>query len=100
MPQGPSLDCTIKYYNRTLSAEGVLRESHYTDKMLRRPGHVWAFRVLPEHPDVSNTHDEHIHAHFNHVLVPRHISFDGKQTAIEFIDTPEKQVISIERPEY
>lgn len=99
-PQGPSLDLSVKYYNRTLSPEGVLRESHFEEKMIRRPGHVWVYRVLPAHAEVPHEHEEHLHSHFNHAVVPRHITFDGKQTAISFVDSREKFVVSIERTEY
>jgi hypothetical protein len=99
-PQGSSLDMTIRYYNRTLSPEGVLRESRFEENMIRRPGHVWAYRVLPAHATVSHEHEDHLHSHFNHVVVPRHITFDGRQTAIDFVDANEKIVVTIEKTEY
>jgi hypothetical protein len=100
VPEGPSLDFTVKYYNRVLSPEGVLRESHYEEKMMRRPGNVWAYRVLPAHAKIYHEHEEHLHSHFNHVVVPRHITFDGHHAAIDFVDANEKIVVSIEPTEF
>lgn len=95
---GPALDCTISHYNRILTAEGVLRESHYSETMLRRPGHVWVSRVLPANiPQVEEAED---HKHFNHSTLPHHITLQGKQPAIEFIDPHEKYRINVEAAEY
>lgn len=98
--QGPSLDFTVKYYNRVLSPEGVLRESHYEENTVRRAGHVWTYRVLPKQAIVAPDHEEHLHSHFNHAVIPRHITFNGKQTAIYFVDANEKYVVTIEPTEY
>ncbi len=97
---GPSLDLNVKYYNRILNPEGVLRESHYEEKIVRRPGHVWTYRILPKHMDVVPTNDEHLHAHFNYVVVPRHITFNEQQTTVAFVDEQEHYVVNIEPPEY
>lgn len=96
----PALDFTIKYYNRVLTPEGVLRESRYDEQAVRRPGHIWTARVLPPHAGQDHEHDVHDHKHFNHVVVPRHVAFDGKQLSVEFIDTHEKYVVNIDPVEY
>ena len=36
----PDLDLAITYYSKTLTPDGVTRESRYQETMLRRPGHL------------------------------------------------------------
>jgi hypothetical protein len=103
IPQGPSLDLKIKYYDRTLTAEGVLRESHFEETMLRRPGHVWTARVLPAFATKqlsAHTHEEHEEKHFNPVALPRHVALNGNEIKLEFVDRSKKEVINIVASEY
>ena len=112
--QGPDLDLSIVYTTRVQTPEGVLRESRYTEKMIRRSGHVWTERVVPK---TASTHEalhrhdkaapaasvgpaEHAHRHFNHVLLPRHVFNTGEQLRLEFVDFREREVISISPSEY
>ncbi|MFZ6744773.1 hypothetical protein ACO0LC_16245 [Undibacterium sp. JH2W] len=111
----PDLNLRIQYFSKVLTPEGVTREARYEEAMLRRPGHVWVTRSLPEnigalqddHQDqgkdkkkVSLNAKEEQHKHFNHVLIPRHIFMDGNKPRIEFINAPEKEVIAIPPSEY
>lgn len=103
----PALDLSIVYYDRALTSDGVLRESRYEETMMRRPGHVWVARVLPKWAEkalVAHEHkehgDEHDHKHFNHVSLPRHISQDGGQVRVEYVDHANKQVINIVATEF
>ncbi|TAJ79411.1 MAG: hypothetical protein EPO42_06270 [Gallionellaceae bacterium] len=104
MPQGPALNLSIKYYDKALTAEGVLRESHFEETMLRRPGHVWVMRVLPPATPGSHTHHEHEaseeHKHFNPVFLPRHVSMDGSNLKLEYVDRSKKEVINIVATEF
>jgi hypothetical protein len=111
---GPDLDLSITHYTRIQTPEGVLRESRYEEKMVRRPGHVWTERVVPETASTQQAihrHDksgpaasaglaEHAHRHFNHVLLPRHVSSTGDQLRLEFVDFHEREVITIAPSEY
>lgn len=112
----PDLDLQISYYSRVLTAEGVSREARYQDKMLRRTGHVWLERIVPQaiaHQD----HDEHAagvkkvshtqqneklteHKHFNPVLIPRHVQLENGKARIEFIDKSEKMTVSVPPSEF
>lgn len=112
--KGPDLDLSLHHYTRILTAEGVLRESRYEEKMMRRDGHVWVQRVLPVNPpghEGSHQHksptagkmpqkDEHGHRHFNHVLLPRHVFHTGSELRLEFVNLREREVISITPSEY
>lgn len=97
----PELDLTIKYFNRELTPEGVLRESSYEEKMLRRNGHVWSYRVLPGKTAENDTaHPNHEHKDFNYIVLPRHVKFDGNKVSVEFINAHDRQVINIVPTEY
>lgn len=97
----PDLDLTIKYFNRELTTEGVLRESSYQENMLRRSGHVWSHRVLPGTIIANDSaHPNHEHKDFNYIVLPRHVRFDGKKVTVEFINSHDRQVINIVPTEY
>jgi len=97
----PDVDLTIKYFTRELSSEGVLRENSYEEKMIRRSGHVWSYRVLPGRVAESDTkHPNHEHKDFNYIVLPRHVKFDGNKVSVEFINAHDRQVINIVPTEY
>ena len=87
-----------------MTAEGVLRESHFEEIMMRRPGHVWVMRVLPKNTKAeqgAHAHDdEHEHKHFNPVLLPRHVALEGSNLKIEYIDRDKKELVNIVATEY
>lgn len=93
--EAPELDLAVTYYSRVLTSEGVLRESRYQEKILRRAGHVWATRILPK-----MVADEHAHKHFNHVLLARHVTLDGDHLRVDFVDARERAVVAIAPAEY
>lgn len=109
----PDLDLQISYYSKVLTAEGVSREARYQDKMLRRSGHVWLERIVPqtmlkashatEIKKVSHNHQNEKlteHKHFNPVLIPRHVQLENGKARIEFIDKAEKMTVSVPSSEF
>jgi len=98
----PDLDLAITYYSKTLTPDGVTRESRYQETMLRRPGHVWSARVLPANATQhQHHHEEGGHRHgLNHVAMPRHVINAGKTPRLEFVDAKEKAVIAIPATEF
>jgi hypothetical protein len=107
VPQGPALDLSIKYYDRAMTVEGVLRETHFEETMLRRPGHVWVSRVLPKLATAENgkhAHQEHEashdHKHFDPVFLPRHVSMEGDILKLNYVDRSKKIVINIVASEF
>lgn len=118
--QAPDLDLSVQYYSRVLTPEGVVRESRYQEKMLRRTDHVWVMRELPkvavtnddDHSHAASktgalkkvsadkaaakpAHAEHAHKHFNYVVMQRHVIRSGNQVRVEFVDAQDKQVVRI-----
>lgn len=100
LPPGPGMDLSIKYLNREITADGVLHESSYEEKMIRRKGHVWTYRVLPSGTKIQTMRPNHEHKDFNYVILPRHVKYDGSKTTVEYIDTHERQVVYIAPAEY
>lgn len=123
---GPDLNLSIKHYNRVMTTEGVLRESRYEEKMIRRQDHVWVERVLPKQAATEHHQDQHggdahdayssamkkavatndakpvsrQHKHFNPVMLPRHVFLDGARTKLEYVNVAEREVVSVSPAEY
>lgn len=93
------LDLKIAYYNKVVTPEGVTREARYEEKMVRRAGHVWTARVLPEHVE-DHKPDGHNHKHFNHVVLARHVVLENARPRVEFVDAHAKEIVSVPPSEY
>ena len=99
----PDLDLSIRYYDRVMTSEGVLRESLFEETMLRREGNIWIARVLPKTISVeahAAHEDEHKHRHFNSVVLPRHLWLEGNKLKLAYIDRSNKEIINIAATEY
>ena len=98
----PPLDLRIRYYSKAITPEGVTREVRYEEAMLRRPGHVWVTRVVPQQAAAAQAtdHEHSVHKHFNPVLLPRHVQLAGDKTQLEYIDAKNKEVIAVPQGEY
>lgn len=95
------LDLTINHYNRELTPEGVLHESRYQEKMMRRNGHVWTERVLPKRTTSEDkTHPTHEHKDFNYIVLPRLVTLVDNKINVAFINTRDHQQIYIAPTEY
>ena len=97
---GPDLDLSIKYFNREITADGVLHESSYEEKMIRRKGHVWTQRVLPSGTKHRLQSHNHEHKDINYAVLSRHVKYDGSKITVEYIDIHERQVVYIAPAEY
>ena len=96
----PNLDLSIKYFSRELTPDGVLHETSYEEKMLRRSGHVWTWRVLPNLSTNDTTNSKHGHKDFNYTQLPRHINLEGNKMRVNFINERAQQIIAIASTEY
>jgi hypothetical protein len=101
---GAELDLSIHYFNRVLTSDGVVHESQYTEKMLRRRGHVWSYREIPARvAEQDGGHEKHAHKEFNYLVLPRHVSVDDQKNgkmSVEFVNFHEKQMVQILPTEY
>lgn len=66
----PGVDLRVTHLSRSVGADGVTRETRYTNRMFRRTGMVWTERELPEglraslehgHPQAHGPHAGHAH---------------------------------------
>ncbi|MDO8303652.1 MAG: hypothetical protein Q7T18_10465 [Sedimentisphaerales bacterium] len=104
----PDLDLTIRYYSKVLTPEGVTREAHYEEKMLRRPGHVWVARSLPKTAVEQQVTKKNVvlkiqepeHSHFNHVVLPRHVMLENAKFRVEYVDAHARNIVTIPASEY
>lgn len=99
VPQGPDLDLSIQHYSRVMTAEGVLRETHYEETMLRRPGHVWLARVLPAQRGAKPGQD-HGHKHPNYEVLARHVILERDKVRLEAVNAEAREIIAIPAAEY
>ena len=91
----PALDLLVSYYTRVLTDEGVTREANYTERMLRRPGHVWVARVVPARAAAQKA------AHgMNAAVLPRHVRLERGRLMLEYVDLAGKAVVAIAPPDY
>lgn len=101
----PELDLHLRYYSKSLSTEGVLREARYEEKLMRRiegrAQHLWQSRILPpgaEHAEHEK--DPHAHKHFNPVLSARHLVLEDGRMRLEYINQAAKEVVATPPGEY
>lgn len=124
--RAPELDMSILHYSRVMSTEGVLREVSFEENMLRRSGHVWVFRVLPESvrdesaignadplprqarggfrkaaiTGKSKADKPQGDKYFNPAVLPRHVICDGDRIRLEFVNPQAREIVSIAPTEY
>lgn len=100
----PPLDATVSYESRIVTHAGVTETRQFRSLLIRRPGHVWVERVLPEHmaetPEAA--HGAAVsHKHFDFDTASQHLQRDAKgELRAEYIDRVERQVVFVPRTEY
>ena len=99
-PQLVDLDLTINYFYREMRSDGVILESRYQEKMLRRNNHVWTHRVIPESITNSKVQTSHEHKEFNYTVLPRLVKFNNGNTSVDYVDLHEHQLIHIPATEF
>ena len=99
----PPLDATVSYDSRSVTHAGVTETRHFQNLLIRRPGHVWMERVIPEHVEDADHRDSATATH-------KHVDFDSStqhltRTATggiraDYIDRGQRQVIFVPPTEY
>ena len=100
----PDLDATVTHEFRQLGGDGVLRITRYEERLVRRDGHLWTERVLPQ----GLPADDHGadggrrggHHHLDLARAARHLQRDGRQVRVEFVDPGRKLVVAVPEPEW
>jgi len=97
----PDLDLAITYYSKTVTPDGVTRESRYQETMLRRTGHVWNARVLPARAAQHEHGHEGGHRHgLDHGAMSRHVSYANGAPRLQLVDAGQRAVIAIPATEF
>lgn len=99
----PPLDATVSYDSKTVNHAGVTESRQFNNILIRRPGHVWMQRIVPDHVEAGHPHGP---ANAGH----KHVDFDAAtqhltRTATggiraEYIDHQQQQVVFLPPTEY
>lgn len=105
----PSLDALVTYESRSVTHAGVTEMRRFSNRLIRRPGHVWLERDLPAAPAGGLSHVGHdrqgttvaSHRHFDFELASQHLTrtADGKLRA-DYVDRIGRQVVFVPPTEY
>ena len=105
----PSLDALVTYESRSVTHAGVTEMRRFSNRLIRRPGHVWLERDLPVAPAGKISHVGHDgkgavvagHRHFDFELASQHLtrSADGTLRA-DYVDRIGRQVVFVPPTEY
>jgi hypothetical protein len=109
------LDARVLVEARSLSGDGILRQTRYEDQLMRRGDHTWTLRILPVGTPMADEHDhdqakptktgarktsEPDHQHFNPQLAGRHVWLDAGKVRLEFVDTRSRMVVPVAPAEF
>jgi hypothetical protein len=99
----PPLDATVQYDSKTITHSGVTETRQVRNTLIRRPGHVWMERVLPEHTEAGHVHTDAKggHKHIDFDISSQHLTRDAKgEIRAEYIDPEQRQVVFVPAAEY
>ena len=99
----PPLDATVSYDSTTVTHAGVTETRRFRNILIRRPGHVWMERMVPDQVETSHHHDasEAGHKHVDFDISTQHLtrSANGDIRA-EYIDRDQRQIVYVPPTEY
>ncbi|WP_156924454.1 hypothetical protein [Derxia gummosa] len=99
----PPLDAVISYESRIVNHAGVTEVRSFRNLLVRRPGHVWMQRLLPEvragHETEGEAHGGH--KHFDFEAATQHLTrnADGSIRA-DYVDAETRQIVFVPPAEY
>lgn len=97
----PDLDAVITYETRLTDQNGLTKTSHYQERFLRRPGTVWAERVLPTGAKPVRNPNSAVnalgqHDDIDYGAASRYMTLDAKQQMqLACIDVPHTMVVQV-----
>lgn len=105
----PPLDALVTYESRSITHAGVTETRGFSNRLIRRPGHVWLERALPGAPGAGLAQVGHDgkaeavggHRHFDFELASQHLtrSADGVLRA-DYVDRIGRQIVFVPPTEY
>lgn len=102
----PPLDADVTYDSRTVTHAGVTETRQFRNLLVRRPGHVWMERVLPQRPIET----AHLHPASTEAPGHKHVDFDTSSQHLtrsvngdiraEYVDHAQRMVVFVPPTEY
>lgn len=99
----PPLDATVSYDSKSVSHAGVTEVRQFSNILIRRPGHVWMQRMVPQHVEAGHAHGLAASGH-------KHVDFDASTQHLtraangdiraEYIDYEQRQIVFVPPTEY
>jgi len=102
LPDLPPLDAVVSYDSFLVSHAGVTETRSFRNLLLRRPGHIWMQRLLPEHR-AGHAHEAEPggHKHFDFDAATQHLTRDASGTVrADYVDADSRQIIFLPAAEY
>ncbi len=100
----PALDATVSYDSTTVTHAGVTETRRFRNILIRRPGHVWMERMVPDHVETSHHHhdlSEAGHKHVDFDISTQHLTRTANgDIRAEYIDRDQRQVVYVPPTEY
>ncbi len=101
----PDIDVLLSYQSHAVSRNGITKESRFQERLIRREGHIWTERVLPQ--SIYKKHDletaaEHAaHEHFDFESAARLLTRDANgKMQLDYVDTARTTVVRVPPTEY
>ncbi|WP_028452219.1 hypothetical protein [Chitinilyticum aquatile] len=99
----PPLSATLTYESKTLTSDGVLKQTRFQEKLIRSDQAVWTQRLIPKGaPQHNHAEDDHGHKHnLNFALDGKLIDRDAKGTLrLRYVRSEDKTIIEPRPTEY
>ena len=101
----PDVDAMLSYESRTATRSGIVKDTRFQERLIRRDGHIWTERVLPK--SVYTEHDletpaEHAaHEHFDFDSASRLLTRDAAgKLQLDYVDPARTTVVRVPPGEY
>ena len=102
----PDLDALVTHESTVVTHTGVMRTERFSERIIRRAGHVWTERVVPAFAlragqAAEKEAEKADHRHFDFEAAARHLTreADGK-TRLEYVDREKKWAVFVPASEY
>ncbi|WP_139826369.1 hypothetical protein [Derxia lacustris] len=98
----PPLDAVVSYESLLVSHAGITETRNFRNLLIRRPGHVWMQRLLPEHRAGHGEAAEHGgHKHFDFEAATQHLTRDAAGAVrADYVDDAARLIVFLPPAEY
>ena len=99
----PPLDATVSYDSKSVTHAGVTEIRQFRNILIRRPGHVWMERIVPEHVEKGPVHDQAQggHKHVDFDISTQHLTRTASgDIRAEYVDREQRQIVYVPPTEY